>query len=148
MTTTVLDRTRLTAKDVQQLASLRGMLADDTILAQLVNGLLDDSILVLPKEGHLSPAEAAKVLGVSRPYVTGMIKSGVLEAHMEGNRHRIPISAIVEYVRKRDEGRRLYAEATNAGAKDKAAYVDSVAPISDEAKRRMTDLFESEMDGE
>lgn len=148
MSTTVLDRAHLTSDEVQQLASLRGMLANNTILSQLINGLLDDSILVLPKEGYLSPAEAAQVLGVSRPYVTGMIKSGMLEAHMEGNRHRIPVSAVVEYVRKRDEGRRFYAEAANAGAKDKDAYVDSVAPISDEAKQRMTDLFESEMDGE
>ncbi len=50
-----------------------------------------------PLPEYLTPREAADFLGVSRPFVTKLVKQKKLPCQMVGKHHRIPSSAVLEY---------------------------------------------------
>ncbi len=50
-----------------------------------------------PLPEFLTPREAADFLGVSRPFVTKLVKQKKLPCQMVGKHHRIPSSALLEY---------------------------------------------------
>jgi len=58
-----------------------------------------DSVALLSEESELSPAEAAKVLGVSRQYVDRLVASGVLPSRrLPQSRYRkIPARAVLAH---------------------------------------------------
>lgn len=53
----------------------------------------------------LTTTEAADFLGVSRPYLTRLLKAGKLPYRKKGNRHLVPASAVRDFKTRR--GRRL-----------------------------------------
>lgn len=75
-----------------------------------------DSVALVSEESELSPAEAAKVLGVSRQYVDRLVASGVLPARrLPQSRYRkIPARAVLAH--------RTVKEAKRAGI---AAILDA-----------------------
>jgi excisionase family DNA binding protein len=58
-----------------------------------------DTIAVVNEEAELSPAQAAKLLGVSRQYVDRLIADGVLEARRvpHSSYRRIPVKAVLAH---------------------------------------------------
>ncbi len=50
----------------------------------------------------LTTTEAAEFLGVSRPHLTKLLKTGKLAYRKKGNRHLVPISAIQRFKAERD----------------------------------------------
>lgn len=50
-----------------------------------------------PLPEYMTPKEAADFLGVSRPFVTKLVKQKKLPCQMVGKHHRIPSSALREY---------------------------------------------------
>jgi excisionase family DNA binding protein len=46
------------------------------------------------KEREMSAIEAARILGVGLDYLYGLIWTGKLEAHKEGNRWRVSASSV------------------------------------------------------
>lgn len=73
-------------------------------LHKLVHGLAagDDAML--------TTTEAADFLGVSRPHVTKLIKTGQLAYRKKGNRHLVPTSAVQRFKAERDRKLRLLAD--------------------------------------
>ena len=70
-----------------------------------------DSLKTLHKVVHalaagsdpmLTTTEAAEFLGVSRPYLSRLLKSGKLPYRKKGNRHLVPLSALEAFKAKRD----------------------------------------------
>ncbi len=53
-------------------------------------------------EPMLTTTEAADFLGVSRPYLTRLLKAGKLPYRKTGNRHLVPATALREFKTKRD----------------------------------------------
>jgi len=53
-------------------------------------------------EPTLTTTEAADFLGVSRPYLTRLLKAGKIPYRKTGNRHLVPASALREFKTKRD----------------------------------------------
>ena len=123
--TAVIEREQLTERDLDQAKACRELVQKGSVLAAILDGIIDDNVLVVRKDEELSPAQAAEILGVSRPYVTRLLKSGLLESHMVGSH---------------DAGRKEYAHAINSRAKDIADAVDEVAPVSETSRNRMRDL--------
>lgn len=64
----------------------------------------------------LTTTEAADFLGVSRPYLTRLLKTGKLAYRKKGNRHLVPIAALDAFKAERD--RRLDELATLAAAEE------------------------------
>jgi excisionase family DNA binding protein len=53
-------------------------------------------------EVMLTTTEAADFLGVSRPYLTRLLKSGKLPYRKKGNRHLVPADALERFKAERD----------------------------------------------
>lgn len=133
----VIERDRLTERDKEQLKACRELVQQGSVIAAILDGIIDDDVVMLRKDEELSPAQAAGILGVSRPYVTRLLKSGLLESHMVGSHHRISVAALQDYMVRRDAGRKEYARALNSRRKNTAATIDAVAPVSQESRSRM-----------
>lgn len=58
--------------------------------------------LAAGSEAMLTTTEAADFLGVSRPYLTRLLKSGKLPYRKKGNRHLVPASAVDRFKEQRD----------------------------------------------
>jgi excisionase family DNA binding protein len=58
-----------------------------------------DSVAIMRQEGEVSPAQAAKLLGVSRQYVDRLVEADVLPSRRLPNSsyRRIPVRAVIEY---------------------------------------------------
>jgi excisionase family DNA binding protein len=84
-----------------------------------------DSLRTLHKVVHalaagsdpmLTTTEAADFLGVSRPYLTRLVKSGKLPYRKKGNRHLVPVAALEAFKAERD--RKLEELAALAAAEE------------------------------
>lgn len=53
-------------------------------------------------DAMLTTTEAADFLGVSRPYLTRLLKSGKLPYRKKGNRHLVPAEALEHFKAQRD----------------------------------------------
>jgi excisionase family DNA binding protein len=82
----------------QALASARNSLCDGR--PAVISGFLEE----------VSPSQAAKYLGVSRPTVYKLINSREIPSHMAGSHHRIVMRDLVAYEARRDVARRELAE--------------------------------------
>lgn len=58
--------------------------------------------LAAGNEALLTTTEAADLLGVSRPYLTRLLKSGKLPYRKKGNRHLVSAEALERYKAERD----------------------------------------------
>jgi excisionase family DNA binding protein len=54
---------------------------------------------------EVSAQEAAALLNVSRPYVTNLIRKGILPHRMVGTHHRIPLSDLMAYKHEQEPRR-------------------------------------------
>ena len=77
---------------------------DETVFL-LVQRLLTDlaagnAVSIIPHNHELSTFQAADLLGVSRPYVIGLIEKGELPAHRVGTHRRIRMSDLLDYKAK------------------------------------------------
>lgn len=80
-----------------------------------------DTVAVVSEQAEVSPARAAKLLGVSRQYVDRLLADGVLPVRrVPGSSYRkVPVSAVLAYgvarEAKREGIRRIVDEGTAAG---------------------------------
>lgn len=76
------------------------------------------AVTVLASEAELTPAEAAELLGLSRPFVARLLDAGdIPSTHLPGSRHRvIRLADILAFQARRErraEGRRRVAQAVD-----------------------------------
>lgn len=92
------------------------------VLLAAADSLADgDTIAIVSEQAEVSPARAARLLGVSRQYVDRLLANNVFPSHrLPGSSYRkIPVRSVLAYkearVRKRDGIRRIVEDATAAG---------------------------------
>jgi hypothetical protein len=68
---------------------------------------LGDSVAIMSQEAEVSPAQAAKLLGVSRQFVDRLVQADVLPSRRLTNSsyRRIPVRAVLNHRAKRDRKR-------------------------------------------
>ncbi|HTX00162.1 MAG TPA: helix-turn-helix domain-containing protein [Acidimicrobiales bacterium] len=80
------------------------------------------STIVVRQSEHLSPREAAQLLGVSRPTIVSLIRQGVLTDHPVGSHHRVDASELEGLIEERRQQARAarvrVASLSAAGAPD------------------------------
>lgn len=77
------------------------------ILAQLAEGR---GVSVIPSEAELTSQQAADLLGVSRPYLIGLLESDEFPHRKVGRHRRIALADLLAYKRADDEERRRAAD--------------------------------------
>lgn len=77
------------------------------ILAQLAEGR---GVSVIPSQAEVTTQQAADLLGVSRPYVVGLLEDGAIAHRKVGRHRRILLADLLAYKRTDDEQRRKAAD--------------------------------------
>lgn len=78
------------------------------LLAQLMDARAQGRVVVAQNEDEATPAQAAAMLGMSRPQVRRLMDQGSLDFRKVGTHHRIPVSSI-EAFRAAERARRATA---------------------------------------
>lgn len=114
-------------EQLQHLIEAAGPTASlSTVLSQLGNGT---ELFCGHSDSSLTPAEVAKMLGVSRPFVYRLLDRGVLPFHSVGRDRRVPYSAALAYAEQRDAGRKELAETFASAEADRRALVRELAGV-------------------
>lgn len=89
-------------------------------LVKLIAGLCEgQSIAIVQNDAHLTTAEAARMLGVSRQFLIKLLERDDLPHHMVGTHRRVYVRDLLAYKAQRDHRRRkLLDELTRAEAED------------------------------
>lgn len=78
-----------------------------SFLCALLGDLKDGySVTILQPNASLTTVEAAKLLGVSRTHLVGLLKNKEIPFHMVGSHRRMLAHDVLAYKAKRDIGRR------------------------------------------
>ena len=98
---------------------------------QALRSSLDQGVdvLVSSYDDELSPRSAAGFLGVSRPTVYSLIRSGDLPARKVGSHHRILVRDVLAYREKQEQARCELAESFAHAAANEAALVRELAGV-------------------
>jgi excisionase family DNA binding protein len=100
-----LEKLEAVAQELPEGSSLRSALSNmsDTVRAGC-------DVVVAPESDHVSPATAARILGVSRTHLYKVMDSGDLPATPVGRDRRISLRDLREYLVRQDQVRKHVAE--------------------------------------
>jgi excisionase family DNA binding protein len=77
----------------------------DLLLMILKNLQAGKAISIVPEHQQLTTQRAANILGVSRPFLVGLVERGEIPFHMVGSHRRIYLRDLLDYKRRRDAAR-------------------------------------------
>ena len=77
----------------------------DLLLEILKNLQAGKAISIVPEHQQLTTQRAANILGVSRPFLVGLLENSDIPFHMVGSHRRIYLRDLLDYKRRRDEAR-------------------------------------------
>jgi len=106
------EEVRLTAESVGEVA-VPDLLVD---LLRQVSAVLDrgDGVVVSEVARELTTSEAARILDVSRPTLTGLLDKGEIKFHKVGTHRRVALQDVLAYRRRRIAQQRATYEALMA----------------------------------
>ena len=77
----------------------------DLLLSILKNLQAGKAISIVPEHQQLTTQRAANLLGMSRPFLVGLLENGEIPFHMVGSHRRIYLKDLLAYKHRRDNAR-------------------------------------------
>lgn len=114
--TQTLNASDVDARDLNQVAALAETLPQGSPLAVVMQDLVatirkGQDVTVLAMEEHLTPNQAADLLHVSRPHLLKFMDSGELAFYRVGNRRRIRMDDLLDFIARRERAKATVASA-------------------------------------
>ena len=76
------------------------------LLARILTTLAEGhKVALIPMESELTTQEAAEIMGVSRPYVVGLLEKGNIPFRKIGTHRRIKLQDLMEFSKRNQEAR-------------------------------------------
>lgn len=107
-----LDPSMLRTEEIEQLQLLlqeHGRLPEPIyqLLMRIVSSMRKgQGVLLVPESGALTTQAAANYLGVSRPFLVGLLEEGEIPFYTVGTHRRVNMADVQAYAKKRDGDRR------------------------------------------
>jgi excisionase family DNA binding protein len=109
-----------------------------SLLAKLAMDLSQGrNVVLLPEDAQLSPAQVAKILGMSRPHLCKLLDAGAMPYERVGRDRRIKLREVSIFMRKREEARKELAETFGRAGDDRTALVAKLAGVDADTARRL-----------
>ena len=89
------------------------LLAD--MLVELANG---NAVSLVPLQAELTTQQAADILGVSRPFLIGILERGEIIHRRVGNRRRVPVADLLRYQEEQNDRTRAAVAALTEQAEE------------------------------
>ena len=77
----------------------------DLLLSILKNLEAGKAVSIVPEHQQFTTQRAANLLGVSRPFLVGLLENGEIPFHMVGSHRRIYLKDLLSYKHRRDNAR-------------------------------------------
>ena len=107
------------------------------ILVDVVEQLLAGrAVAVLPQSLELTTTQAADMLQVSRPFLTGLLKSNEIPFHTVGTHRRVKLEDVVRYAHAREVQREQALGAMIQEADEAGLYDDLFAEVRARRQKR------------
>ena len=139
--------TTATSQDIEDARKALAQLSEQSAFARVLVAMVESAshgecrmISSAPEE--FTPEEAADYLNVSRPYVSRLIKHGILAARKVGNRNRISLDALRDYQQRHEEAAHNYAHDISSYQQEVNDAMDDAATITTKDKEELTDLWD------
>lgn len=131
--------------DVQRVRAAVADLPDGSALAIVLESLLQavvngEDVTVYTSEKDLTTSQAAKILNVSRPFVTKLMTEGLLVSHMVGAHHRCRMSDIQDYIERRERASADLARVVEAPEHVHNEYMKLAGQTTDEINEQLKAL--------
>jgi excisionase family DNA binding protein len=85
------------------------------MLAELANG---NAVSLVPLQAELTTQQAADLLGVSRPFLVGMLERGEIAHRRVGNRRRVLVADLLRYQEEQSKRTRAAVAALTEQAEE------------------------------
>ena len=104
-----------------------------SLLKDIVKSLTDGhSLVLMPEEKQLTTQQAGDLLGMSRPYVIGLLDAGDMPYHLVGKHRRIALRDVLAYAKRRSEARKSALDKMARDAYEAGLYENATIPKTEE----------------
>jgi excisionase family DNA binding protein len=117
---------KLVGPDGQQIAIPEPVHA--LLLMILKNLQAGNAISIVPEHQQLTTQRAANILGVSRPFLVGLVEAGDIPFHMVGSHRRIYLRDLLDYKRRRDAARHQAIDSMARAEMEAGTYDKVILP--------------------
>ncbi len=94
-------------------------------------------VVLMPADAEISPAAAAKILGMSRPHLCKLLDAGAIPFNRVGRDRRIKVQEVNDFMRKRELARCELAEKFARSGTDRTDLVARLAGVEPDTARRL-----------
>lgn len=134
--TQTLNASDVDAGDLEQVATLAEALPQGSPLAVVMQHLVamvrkGQDVTVLTSDEHLTPNQASELLHVSRPYLLKFMDNGELDFYRVGNRRRIRMTDLLDFIARRERAKATVASAFGNPELVEQALRDGAAELTD-----------------
>ncbi|SDF96111.1 DNA binding domain-containing protein, excisionase family [Cellulosimicrobium cellulans] len=97
-------------------------------------------VALVEQDTHLTPNQAAALIGISRPHLLTFMNAGALAFTRFGSHRRIKVSDLLELNARRQDARTLVSQARANASASEARHLDDAAPLSSDTLTELDSL--------